>query len=412
MREVVGLEVARVETRPLGAEVVVLRAQRLGRLGVGHDRPNLLPDHLGDDLVGLGVDRLVGEDAEDAKSSPASYAASKRARRSSSEHIAAVSSSGSAGMPPRECFAASRYAARSASIAARRSGGRGPLCAGTENAGVRWNTVSCRGLLGDERDRLHRRRAGADDRDPLPGEVDAFVRPTAGEVHVAGEPVGSFDVDLLRHRQAAGRHHVVAGTTARRRRRCARRHSDAASSHAAAATRVEKSMSRRRSYRSATNCRYRQDLGLRGVLLGPRPVALELGIEAVRVVGRRDVAPGAGIAVPVPGAADVVGRLEDGGSRSPSSPEPAEQVEPREAGAHDHHVVVRPSLLRTVASSHVRSPLCGPSGCCREAILTRPVGAATPLASLDCERVPKDGVERPARPHPPRAGSRRSTAAG
>ena len=67
VREVVGLEVAGVEARPLGTEVVVLRAERLGGLGILHDRADLLADHLGHDVVGSRVHALVGEDAEDAE---------------------------------------------------------------------------------------------------------------------------------------------------------------------------------------------------------------------------------------------------------------------------------------------------------------------------------------------------------
>ncbi|MEJ7720541.1 MAG: hypothetical protein WKF58_08890 [Ilumatobacteraceae bacterium] len=53
-----------------------------------------------------------------------------------------------------------------------------------------------------------------------------------------------------------------------------------------------------------------QDLGLRGVALAPLPLLLQVVVERVRVVHALDVAAGAGIAVPVPGAADVGGRLE------------------------------------------------------------------------------------------------------
>ena len=45
------------------------------------------------------------------------------------------------------------------------------------------------GLLGDDRDRLDRRGAGADHADPLAGEVDALVGPAAGVVRLALERV-------------------------------------------------------------------------------------------------------------------------------------------------------------------------------------------------------------------------------
>jgi hypothetical protein len=47
------------------------------------------------------------------------------------------------GTPTRDHFAAWRYAARSVSSAARRSGSTGPLPAGSEKFAVRWNTVTC-----------------------------------------------------------------------------------------------------------------------------------------------------------------------------------------------------------------------------------------------------------------------------
>ena len=80
-----------------------------------------------------------------------------------------------------------------------------------------------------------------------------------------------------------------------------------------------------------------QDLGLRRVLLRPRPLALEGGIEAVGVVGRRDVAPGAGIAVPVPRTPDVVGGLERS-RREPQTPQSVQEVEPGETGSPHYYI--------------------------------------------------------------------------
>jgi len=94
-----------------------------------------------------------------------------------------------------------------------------------------------------------------------------------------------------------------------------------------------------------------QDLGLGGVALGPLPLGLELGVEAVGVVDALDVAASARVAVPVPGAADVVGALDpDRGEAEPA--ETVEQVEPGEAGTHHHDVDVR-----IPDTSHVHVPL-------------------------------------------------------
>src|SRR6185436_4855669 len=57
-----------------------------------------------------------------------------------------------------------------------------------------------------------------------------------------------------------------------------------------------------------------QDFRLRCVFFRPGPFAVEFGIERVAVVHGLDVAACAGIAVPVPGAADIAGVLDhDGG---------------------------------------------------------------------------------------------------
>ena len=66
------------------------------------------------------------------------------------------------------------------------------------------------GLLGDDRDHLHARRAGADHADPQPGEVDALMRPQAGVVPLALEVVDALEVGHARRREIARGHHAVA----------------------------------------------------------------------------------------------------------------------------------------------------------------------------------------------------------
>ena len=83
-----------------------------------------------------------------------------------------------------------------------------------------------------------------------------------------------------------------------------------------------------------------QDLGLRGVALGPLPLLLQLVGERVGVVHALDVAARARIAVPVPGAADAVARLEDA-RRQPEPAQAVEHVEPGEPRADDDRVDVR-----------------------------------------------------------------------
>ena len=108
------------------------------------------------------------------------------------------------------------------------------------------------GLLGDDRDRLDGRRPGADDPDPLTGEVHRLMGPPPGVERRALERLGARDVGDVGGAQAARGHHeepgrhVVALVGARPASAAA------SSSKAAAVTRVESWMSRRRSNRSAT----------------------------------------------------------------------------------------------------------------------------------------------------------------
>ena len=109
VRQVEGGVVVGVEARPLGAERVVGRAQRLGRLGVVDDRADLVSDELGDDVVGRPVDQHVGEHADDREQLaglPRRLEARpplllRQLQRAELEI-------GSPGMPPRDHFASSR----------------------------------------------------------------------------------------------------------------------------------------------------------------------------------------------------------------------------------------------------------------------------------------------------------------
>ncbi len=75
-------------------------------------------------------------------SSPRPHAASKRSRRTSSLAVTPRMSVVSAGTPPRDSLAASRYPSRSSLSRFSVSAGAGPLRAGMEKFAVRWKTVS------------------------------------------------------------------------------------------------------------------------------------------------------------------------------------------------------------------------------------------------------------------------------
>src|SRR5450631_1567221 len=80
-----------------------------------------------------------------------------------------------------------------------------------------------------------------------------------------------------------------------------------------------------------------QNFRLRRVALRPLPLGLELRIETIGVVDALDVAARAGITVPVPGAADIIGTLEQL-CRQAETAQTMQQVQPGKAGAHDDGV--------------------------------------------------------------------------
>ena len=240
------------------------------------------------------------------------------------------------GTPPRDHRAACRYPARCSPSCFSRSAGAGPLCAGMEKFGGALEDRELAGLAGDERDGLDARRAGADDRDPLAREVDTLVRPAAGEVDLAGETAGAFDVGRLGHREAAGGHDVVPAPDLR----------PAAGGEpppvlllvpAGGGDGGGKLDVRTQPVAVGHELEVVQDLRLRGVLLRPGPFLLQFRVEAVGVVRGGDVTAGPGIAVPVPRPADIARRVEDL-RRQPELAQPVEHVQAGETGARYHHV--------------------------------------------------------------------------
>ena len=213
----------------------------------------------------------------------------------------------------------------------------------------------------DDRDGLNSRRAGADYRHALTGEVHPGVGPAAGPVHVASETIRTGDIHLLRYRETAGGHHVVlAGQFVAINGpdpppRCAfvpgrRRHSGGESN---VSTEVEA---------ISDVLGVAKNLGLGGVLLRPLPLLLQRPIKAVGVVQTLHVAAGTRVAVPVPGAADIVARFEDHG-RKTQAPKPMEQVHAGKSSANDDHVEVGALMCRDsgrIRRSTHRSPGYGP----------------------------------------------------
>ena len=193
------------------------------------------------------------------------------------------------------------------------------------------------GVLGDQREGLHGGRARADDSDSLPGEVDRLVRPETRVVGVARETIDSRYVRHPRNGEAARRHDHELG----------RENVVPIGRDLPAVTRlVERGARDPRAELDVTTevepvgdvVQVPEDLGLRRVALAPGPLLLELVGERIRVGHALDVAAGARVPVPVPGAADVVGGL-DHPHREAELTQPVKHVEARRAGTDDDGVV-------------------------------------------------------------------------
>ena len=244
--------VVRVEARPLGAERVIGRAQRLGDLGIGDDLADPRPHVLRRRVVGLLVrdEVVVGEQHPDE--APGLEAVVVRGLSLLLAHLERRLLGrrvGHAEAALARLLAVLRVAGLQLGHHLRVE--RGVLRRQAEVRRALEHGELGR-LLGDHRDRLDRRRAGADDPDALPGEVDALVRPVTRVVPVALEVLDARDLRHLRRRQAADGHDRRAGPRRARPGRCAR--ASAAPARRTRPTRPGSTnlMSRRRSKRSAT----------------------------------------------------------------------------------------------------------------------------------------------------------------
>ncbi len=166
------------------------------------------------------------------------------------------------------------------------------------------------GLLGDHGHRLDRRRPGADHADAQAGEIDRLMRPVAGVVDLALEVREALDIRHPRIRQAAGGEHDVF-----RRHRLAvggghrppigafvERHPIDAGIELDVAAQVKP---------VGDMVGVFQNFRLRRVALAPVPFLLQFVGERIGILHAFDVAARTGIAVPVPGAADIAALLID-----------------------------------------------------------------------------------------------------
>lgn len=199
--------------------------------------------------------------------------------------------------------------------------------------------VQLRCGLGDDRNRLDARGSRANDGDALAGEVHRFVRPGRGVVDLPGEGIQTGERRSHRRRQRAGGHHAEPGGDALARlggHRPAQLHFvEHGGIHAGVQGDVAAQIQP-----VGDPIDVGQNLGLGGVLLRPIPLPLQRVGERVAVVHALDVASGPGIAVEVPGAADVRPGLEHPDPQAVRS-QFVQRVQAGEARADDHHIDIR-----------------------------------------------------------------------
>ncbi len=339
VRLVVGVEVAGIDAEPLAAEDVV-RAEQIGRRRILDDAADLLPREVGDGVVGLLVEQEVAVGAEEGQAAarPELLVLPPALLGRRLQGGLGVERKVEAGRPRPRLGAQRRIVGlhlRHVLRIERRVPGRHRIVGRALEHGQR------PGLLGDQGDRLDGRRARADHADLEPGEVDAFLGPFAGVPDRSLEIGHARERRLVGRRQATHRHQAEArldpitptsvhflglddparALLVEGRRRHARGEPDVAAQVEAVGDVVGVG----------------QDLGLRRVLLGPGPFLVELGREGIGILQALHVAARAGIAVPVPGAADPVARLEGDGAE-PHLAQAVQGIEPAETGADDDGV--------------------------------------------------------------------------
>ena len=207
---VVGLVVVRVDAHSLGGERILARTEQLGRFRVVDALADLAADELGRDLVRLRVREQVRvgrveEEAADAVARLELLQALLR-RRLEQALLAREPRVPTARLALEPavllvaCLALTNLVGRERAV---------PRRDAVSGSALEDRHLRC--LLGDDRQRLDGRRAGADDPDPLAPEVDGRVRPQPRVVRLAGEALEARDRRHSRDREAAGCHDQEGG---------------------------------------------------------------------------------------------------------------------------------------------------------------------------------------------------------
>ena len=198
--------------------------------------------------------------------------------------------------------------------------------------------MRCPDGLGDLLDGLHAGGAGADHRHPLAGEAHRLVRPARGVEGGALKRLDALDARHGRRRQWADRGdqeaRPVAAAVFHRDVPLARVVPVMRRAHAAVEGDVAAEVEL-----VGDKVEIAQRLGLRSEMLGPVPFLQQLLREGIAVGVAFGIEARAGIAIPVPRAADARPGLEHADPQ-PELAQPVELIEARYARADDEGVEV------------------------------------------------------------------------
>ena len=206
-------------------------------------------------------------------------------------------------------------------------------------------------LAGDGLDGLHAGGAGADHRNALAFEVDRFFRPARGVEGASLETVAALDARQGRRRQRTDRGDEEA-----------RREAAAVFQRDAPALRrlvIDRRVDAARKPDVAAQVEFvgdifavAQRLRLAGEMLRPFPFVQQLPGEGVTVGIALGIEARAGIAVPVPGAADLGAGLEHAHPQAEFA-QPVELVHARQPGADDDDIEVEARIWAGRRGGHV-----------------------------------------------------------
>ncbi len=192
------------------------------------------------------------------------------------------------------------------------------------------------GLLGEDRNRLDRGRAGANDPHAFSRQIHPVFGPVSRVVMLAAKSVQARKIGGIPRREAS---------RGRNQEACTDLLAAVGADHPPARRFVED-----RGLDAGLECniptqteavghviRVGEDLGLRAVALGPVPLLVEFLRERIRVGKTLDVAARSRVAIPEPGAPDPTSRLIHLNGK-PDLPKPVEGVQAAETRAHHDDV--------------------------------------------------------------------------